>query len=147
MTDCVKLEPCETELDANEDLYRQIPPHLWDGQVGKPKAEAFGPSDADKGKPSYSRSTVVTAKDSRDWHNENARSTSLGVYKVTVDEVAKVDLRSVDDSNCPVSPGKERAPGHCYVDFQHLSKKEERRVRSILYIRAMAWGEIESQSA
>lgn len=148
MTDSVNQEPCEIELEQNEDLYRQIPTHLWDGQAGRPLASAFGPSDADKGKPSYSRSTLVSAQASRDWHNENARSTSRGVYKVTVDEVVKADLKSFDDSKCPVPPGEKRAPGHCYVDFQHLAgdKKEERRLRGLLYARALAWGKIETQS-
>lgn len=151
MTDFVKLVSCEAELlqDEGEDLFRQIPAHHWDSQVGRPRAAAFGPSDADKGKASYSRSTEVTADESRAWHNAHARSTSMGVYKVTVDEVVKASLRAVDDTGCPVAPGDKRAPGHCFVDFQHVidDKKEQRRLRGLLYAHSLKWGEIESQSA
>lgn len=151
MTAFVNLVACEDELlgDKDEDLFRQIPAHQWDSQVGRPRAAAFGPSDADQGKPSYSRATKVTPEESRAWHNANARSTSMGVYKLTVDEVVKSTLRAVDDSGCPVPPGDKRAPGHCFVDFQHVidDKKEERRLRGLLYAHALKWGEIESQSA
>lgn len=149
MSDFVDLESCEAELldDEQEDLFRQIPPHHWDGQVGRPRAAAFGPSDADQGKASYSRSTKVTPEESRTWHDDNARSASMGVFKVTVDEVVKAALRAVDDSGCPVPDGDKRAPGHCFVDFQHVDKKEQRRLRGILLTHALAWGEIESQSA
>lgn len=149
MTNFVDLESCEAELleDENEDLYRQVPSHHWDDQVGRPRAAAFGPSDADQGKASYSRSTKVTPEESRAWHNDNARSTSMGVFKVSVDEVVKATLRAVDDSGCPLPAGEKRAPGHCFVDFQHVDKKEQRRLRGLLLANALAWGELESQSA
>jgi hypothetical protein len=147
VTDFVELGSCEAELLEDEDLFRQIPPHHWDDRAGRPRAAAFGPSDSDAGKASYSRSAKVTPYESRTWHNDNARSASMGVYKVTVDEVAKVSLRAVDDSACPVPPGEKRAPGHCFIDFQHVDKKEQRRLRGLLYANALAWGEIEAQSA
>ena len=48
MTDFVDLESCEAELleDEHEDLFRQVPSHHWDDHVGRPRAAAFGPSDA-----------------------------------------------------------------------------------------------------
>lgn len=149
MTDFVDLASCEAELleDEHEDLFRQVPAHHWDDNVGRPRAAAFGPSDADQGKASYSRSIKVTPEESRTWHNDNARSASMGVFKVTVDEVVKATLRAVDDSACPVPVGEKRAPGHCFVDFQHVDKKEQRRLRGLLLAHALAWGEIESQTA
>ncbi|MDD0856771.1 hypothetical protein NHF46_01030 [Arthrobacter alpinus] len=148
MTDFVDLMSCEAELleEETEDLFRQVTAHHWDDQVGRPLAAAFGPSDSDQGKASYTRSTKVSAEDSRNWHNDNARSASKGVFKVTVDEVVKASLRAVDDSGCPIPEGEKRAPGHCFVDFQHVKKKEERRLRAILYAKALAWGEITEQS-
>lgn len=144
----VELESCEAVLldDDQEDLFRQIPPHLWDNQLGRPSSAAFGPSDADKGRASYSRATKVTAQESRTWHDENARSKSMGVFKVTVDDVNNAKLRAVDDSGCPLPEGEKRAPGHCFVDFQHVDKKEQRRLRGLLYTKALDWGEIDSQT-
>lgn len=127
--------------DVDEVNYRQITPHLLkDG--GEVATSAFGPSNADAGKPSYSRSSIVTAQQARDWHSANARRPSEAVYGVSVEEVVQSGSIVVDDSECPLGEGEKRAPGHCFVDFRGLSKLEEKELRAKLYMHAMERGEI-----
>lgn len=131
--------------DADELTYRQITPHLLkDGdQVA---SSAFGPSSADAGKPSYSRSSLVTAQEARDWHSSKARSPSEAVYAVSVQEVVTAGSVVIDDSCCPLAEGEsDRAPGHCFVDFRGLPKSEERELRAKLYMHAMGRGEIPTE--
>jgi hypothetical protein len=135
------LADCEATLtDGEELLYRQVTEYNWDAQSNTPATQAFGPSPIDKGMASYSRSSVVSAEESRTWHNENASSHSMSVWGVSVQEVIDQQTRAVDDSGCP----GDHSPGHCYVDFRHLAKKDERKFRGMLLARALARGEIAS---
>jgi hypothetical protein len=89
--------------------------------------------------------TDVTAQESRDWHQNYARSASIGVWAVSVAEVAEADLRAVDDSDVPLPDGApERAPGHCYVDFRGLSREAKVNARAVLLRRALARQEVET---
>ncbi|AZI58893.1 hypothetical protein EH165_12825 [Nakamurella antarctica] len=137
------LDGCEFDLeDDAELLYRQIPTHNWDPNVRRPLSHAFGPSSADKGKPSYARSSLASPSESRAWHNENANSKSEVVFAVSVAEVKALDTRSVDDSQCR----EGQSPGHCYVDFRHLEKFDERKLRAKLYNHAIDRWKIPSES-
>ena len=134
------LEDCESTIDDGDELlYRQITEHCWDAQNSKPASHAFGPSSIDKGKASYARSSIVSAAESYAWHNEHA-SPSRAVMAVSAQEVMDQQTRSVDDHACP----GDHSPGHCYVDFRHMAKKEERKVRGMLLAHALARGEIQS---
>jgi hypothetical protein len=126
--------------DADELVYRQATQHLFDGE--KLATTAFGPSTSDKDRPSYSRSTVVTAQEARDWHTQNAKSPSLGVWGVTTGEAIASGRHVVDDSRCPIVGGEPRAPGHCFVDFRGLTKSQRRELRSRLYFYATERGEV-----
>lgn len=132
------LEVGEVEIidDPTELLFRQVTPHVWVSEDGVPAKDAFGPKDVDKGKPSYSRESKVSAKESFEWHNNNANSPSVGTWACSVAEVYQAKLRAIDDSDVPINPPK--APGHCYVDFRGLTKREERDLRSILLRFALA---------
>lgn len=138
----VQLQDGEQLVSDPEEInFRQITPHLL--QDGKRVAShAFGPSTADAGKPSYSRSSIVTAQQARDWHSENARKPSEAVYGVSVEEVVEAGSVVIDDSECAPEDGMDRAPGHCFVDFRELAKKEVKDLRAKLYMRAMKRGEI-----
>lgn len=123
------LESGEKQLPSNDELiFRQITPHLWSDGDAAPALYSFGPQPSDKGKPSFSRSSIVTAQQAFEWHNRNAHSKSHGVWACTVDEVNQARLRVVDDSAVIA----HAAPGHCYVDYRNLSKAEERERRAIL---------------
>jgi hypothetical protein len=53
---------------------------------------------------------------------------SVGVYSVDVAEVADVGLRAVDDSQ--VSDGRERPPGHAYVDYKSVLNSNQQKKRA-----------------
>ncbi|GGD76532.1 hypothetical protein [Microbacterium murale] len=131
--------------DASELIFRQITKHSLskDGRVG---THAFGQADSDRGKPSYSRRSVVSAQEARDWHNANARTQSLAVWALALEEVFAERLWAIDDSAAPVEEGKVRAPGHCYVDYRHLSRGEVKSIRARLYFAAERRGEIPTTS-
>ncbi|WP_417218146.1 hypothetical protein [Arthrobacter sp.] len=143
------MRAADVELQAGEQLmvkggeliYRQIAPHMLidDGKVA---TTAFGPNSSDNYMPSYSRSTAVTAQESRDWHTRNALHPSLGVWGIAVQEVIASESYAVDDSACPLGEGQKRAPGHCFVDFRRLSKPQRKELRARLYMHAMKRGEI-----
>ena len=128
--------------DPTELIYRQLAE--WMVQNGDIMTHVFGPSTSDEGKPSYSRSSLVTAQEARDWHHVNAPSRSLGVWALSVDEVMEVERHVIDDSRAPVADDSPRAPGHCFVDFRGLSKAEVKSIRYLLYQRAIARGEIQT---
>lgn len=121
-----------------ELLYRQVTPHTWVNDEGIPASHAFGPSNADKGMPSYSRGSKVTPQRAFDWHNAHAHSPSVGTWACSLEEVHDAELRVIDDSQAFAAGPK--APGHCYIDFRELSKPEERNRRSILLRYALARG-------
>lgn len=123
---------------THELLWRQITPSLWVSDCGIPSSHAFGPATADNGKPSYSRESLVTATEAMAWHNENARSPSLGVWAVAVNEVDECGTRAVDDHLL----SRSNSPGHCYVDYQHMNKTAEREVRPQLLLNALKRGAI-----
>jgi len=127
--------------DADELAFRQIAPHMLidNGQVA---STAFGPMPSDNYMPSYSRSSIVTAQDARDWFDQNARSESHGVWGVTVGEVIAANRYVVDDSECPLPPGKVRAPGHCFVDFRGLTRPQRKELQAQLLMHATERGEI-----
>jgi hypothetical protein len=130
--------------DGGELAYRQTTKHMFDD--GKIATTAFGPTPSDKGMPSFSRSSLVTAQDARDWHTRNAKSPSLGVWAVTVGEVVESERYVVDDSKTPLAGGEKRAPGHCFVDYRGLSKAQERELRTKLYFRAIDRGEVPTEA-
>lgn len=133
----------ETQIAAGPELlFRQVTDHQWDAQRDQPSSRAFAPAPIDHGKPSFSRGSLTTPQASRDWHQEHARSRSRGVWACSVAETEGVGLRAVDDSKTPFAEGEVRAPGHAYVDFRHVEKPEERRVRSLLLARAIARGKV-----
>jgi hypothetical protein len=147
MTLDVELRGGEQLMSVAEELtFRQIAPHMLvdDGKVA---TVAFGPNSSDNNMPSYSRSSIVTAQEARDWHTENASSPSQGVFGVTVGEVVAAGRHVIDDSACPVEDGHLRAPGHCFVDFRQLSRLERKELRARLFMSAMARGEIPTESA
>lgn len=141
--DVVELSEGEHLVPASDELlFRQITEHqlAQDGkQLG---SHAFGPVGADAGKASYSRASLTTAQNSRDWHTANARSASLGVWAVTANEVVTSRTVAIDDSDAPLPEGSKRAPGHCFVDYREMPKAREKTVRGILLRYALARGEI-----
>lgn len=135
----------ELMTDGDENIFRQVTEVNWDDVNGKPGNLAFGPANIDKGKCSHSRESKTTAQESRNWHQENAAKKSMGVWRLTVRDVDNVELRTVDDSAVPRREGQPLpAPGHCYVDFRHLTKSQERNTRAVLLRRALALGEVET---
>ncbi|MSS84953.1 hypothetical protein FYJ24_09295 [Actinomycetaceae bacterium WB03_NA08] len=135
------LEPGEEEIEPSEELlFRQITVHLMNN--GKPSTSSFGPATSDKGKPSFSRESVVSAKDAQTWHNQHAKSESLGVWSVSVDEAASTGLRTIDDSAVPPAPWSQKAPGHCYVDYRAMEKRAERECRAVLLRFALKRGQV-----
>lgn len=147
------MTAADVELSTGEQLmsyegeltYRQVTQHMLDGD--QLATTAFGPSSADRDMPSYSRSTLVTAQSSRDWHTLHARSPSLGVWGVTVGEVIESGSYVIDDSQVLVDDGQKMAPGHCFVDFRLLSRAEKKELRAQLYFHAVARGEIATTAA
>ena len=139
----VDLELTDGEsLMASEDelIYRQITKHLMHGS--NVATHAFTGSTSDAGKPSYARSGMISAQESRDWHAAHANSASLGVWGVTVGEVAVAKSHVIDDSATPLGPGKVRSPGHCYVDARELDRLALKDLRAQLWSAAMARKEI-----
>lgn len=139
------LASCEFQLAPSDELlYRQITRHKWNEVQKVPASAAFGPVSADEGRPSFARSSAegVTEQSSRDWHQQNARTPSLGVWAVTSAEVDEAELRSVDDSACAPPAQGARAPGHCYVDYRGLTPKQVRDARAELLLRALAREEL-----
>lgn len=131
----VKLQLNEVELDSSPELlWRQVVPSTWNEDEGQPHSHAFGPKTSDEGKPSYSRSSKIDAEEAYEWHNVNARSQSQGVWACSSEEVIASQLRAVDDSEVEIDT-EAIAPGHCYIDFRELPRKEikERRNRLWLY--------------
>ncbi len=137
------IDPAE----GDEMLFRQIPEHLYDPDAGRPASHAFGPATIDAGKPSYGRSSLTTAQESRDWHTEHARKPSIAVYAVTVEEVVSSGTYAVDDSEAPLGPDEARAPGHCFVSYREHDKSDRRRIRAILLRFALDRGEIPTTAA
>ncbi len=135
------LEQFEVLLtDQSEVLYRQLTEPLYDPAQKRPSSHAFGPKDADHGKPSFVRSSLVSAQDSRDWHTANAAKPSLAVWGCTVGTVNGEGIRAVDDA----ATG-DKAPGHAYVDYRRLSKPETKLVRAVLLAESLKLGEFPTQ--
>ena len=132
------LGEAEISDDPAELLFRQVTPRVWVSEEGKPAKDAFGPKSVDKGKPSYSRASKVTAEDAYEWHNLNANSPSVGTWACSLEEVNGANLSAVDDSAAATS--SPQAPGHCYVDFRNMTKREERDKRAIMLRAALARG-------
>jgi hypothetical protein len=147
-----ELLPGETKLDkdSGEIIYRQIIGEWF--QNGVPSSQAFGYADSDKLMPSYSRSTVVSAQEARDWFNKRpSGSKSLAVFGISISEAtyALADAgadggreitRVVDDS--AVDKGDALvAPGHCYVDFRATEKRQKTEIRNRLCQAALRRGE------
>lgn len=130
------------DSDLSELLFRQICAHIWDAQHGKPDLHSFGPQKADERKPSFSRESIVTAQQSRDWHNANAKSNSRGVWACSVAEVQAAGTRAVDNSDTPLIEGEVRAPGHAFVDYRHATKGELKTIKARLLMAALERKEI-----
>lgn len=129
--------------EAEELIYRQITRFLR-AEDGTVATHAFtGSASKSNGpKPSYTRSSIVTAQDSRDWHTRNAKSPSCGVWALAVGEVVLANGTVIDDSKSPLAPGKIRAPGHCFIDLRDVDKLELKSLRAKLWHAAMDRGEI-----
>lgn len=136
----MELQLNEVEIEPSPELlWRQVVPSTWNEDEGQPHTHAFGPKTSDEGKPSYSRSSKVEAEEAYEWHNANARSQSQGVWACSSEEVVASDLRTVDDSETEIDAGVI-APGHCYVDFRELPRKEIKARRNQLWLHAMDRG-------
>lgn len=144
LSDLELFEGEQLMSDSEEIAYRQITSHLM-GPDGCPASHAFGPASSDNGKPSYSRSMKVTAQEARDWHTANARTPSCGVWGVTVGEVISSGRYLVDDGDVELGEGEVRAPGHCFVDFRELTRKERKDLRAKLFMFAVDRGEISTE--
>ena len=127
--------------DQDELIYRQITKHMLDPS-GAVATHAYTGESSGDGQPSYSRSSVVSAQESRDWHTRNSRSPSLGVRGLTVGEVVVAKRWVVDDSAAPLNPDEMRAPGHCYVNAVGLDRVTLKSLRAILWNAANRRGEI-----
>jgi hypothetical protein len=139
----IDLELAEGEslmADADELIYRQITEHLRHGE--NIATHAFTGPSSEGGMPSYARSSVVNAQDSRDWHTAHAKSPSLGVWAVTTGEVVVATSRVIDDAEAPLADGEQRAPGHCYVDARGRDKLALKELRAALWEAATSRGEI-----
>ena len=133
----------EIMTDSGEMMYRQLTIYTYDEVNEQPSMNAFGPSDSDVGKPSFVRSTQTTPQAAQAWHNQNAQTPSVGVWQVSVGDVEDVGLRAVDDQAVPPPPGaKPRSPGHCFADYRHLGKSEERKLRGLVLARALGHGKV-----
>lgn len=127
-----------------EHIYRQITKHLLHGDAIS--SQAFL-SSVDKGAPSYSRSSIVSAQESRNWHTVFATSPSLAVCTVTVEEVSSLSLNSIDDSGKALEEDSNRAPGHCYLDCRSIGKREMINIRSNLLRFAIVHGIVPTSGA
>lgn len=126
--------------EADELIYRQITKHLKDPS-GAIATHAFT-GESGKGNPSYARSSVVTAQASRDWHTENTKSSSEGVWALSVCEVVATKRWVIDDTGAPLAPGELRSPGHCFVDIDGLDRVALKSLRTLLWKAATERGEI-----
>lgn len=133
--------------EPDELIYRQITKHLLDPS-GAIATHAYTGEKSSGGRPSYARSSIVTAQDSRDWHSRHARRTgreqSLAVRALSVGEVITARRYIVDDSGAPLPEGEERAPGHCYVNAVGLDRAALKSLRASLWTAANQRGEIET---
>ncbi|KJC65198.1 hypothetical protein [Agreia bicolorata] len=128
--------------DFDEVLYRQMTEHVFDVDKRVPASHAFGPSTADHGMPSYSRSTLISAQDARNWHTSSAKSPSFGVFGVSTGEVIEAGTVALDDSESPDQSGDVKAPAHCFVDYRGLAKPDIKLVRAVLLRHALSRREI-----
>jgi hypothetical protein len=143
--DVVLAEGESLVSDQNEIIYRQVTTHMMtpEGQLG---SHAFGAASSDRGMPSYARSSKVSAQDARDWHNEKANSPSLGVWGLSVEEVAQTRRVVIDDSDVDLPEGSIRAPGHCFIDYRGLSPAQVKSIRAVLLLAALQRQEIPTDS-
>ncbi|MBL3698997.1 hypothetical protein [Leucobacter luti] len=117
--------------DANEYYFRQCHPSFLD--QGIPTTQIFGDFPSDNGRISGNRGKTTDPRSAYKFHTETLDNDSAGVWAVTVGEVEQVESRVVDDTGAPsVRPPDPVPPGHSYVDMQHLSKQERRRLRKSL---------------
>lgn len=138
-----EIRDCDHLIEPSKELlFRQIATHLWDFDSKRPSSHAFGPATSDCGMPSFARSNYVTAQASRDWHQCHANSPSEAVFACSAEDVVSADARAIDDSKCVVESGKQRSPGHCFVDYRGYSKTEERLLRAILLAKAIELREV-----
>lgn len=124
-------------------LLRQITEHQWDDVNETPSSASFGPASIDMFCPSFALEGLgVDAQSARDWHQDNAKTPSVGVWAVSTQQVSDAGLRSVDDTKAPLAPGEKRAPGHTFVDYRGMAKKNERNARKELLLQAIDRGEL-----
>jgi len=128
--------------DVDELVYRQITEPLMEAETWTPSSIAFAPNSFDQKKPSFARQTLTTPQDARDWHNENAKKPSLGVWACSIGEVIDAKSQTIDDSGVTRAANAVVAPGHCYVDYRELTKSETRLLRSTLLAKALARKEL-----
>jgi hypothetical protein len=142
MTDIdLELDDGETLVaDTDELIYRQITKHYVDPH-GVIATHAYT-GESGSGDPSYARSSLVSAQDSRDWHTRNTNSPSLSVRAVTVGEVVAAKRWVIDDSDAPLLPDEKRAPGHCFIDVDGLDRLTLKSLRAVLWKAANDRGEI-----
>lgn len=116
-----ELQDCESQVDDPDELYlRQISSrNVSDGEVN---GLAFRCTDADNGK----LSGVRSSKQSAEGAYLSFPGLSVGTWGVSIDEVAEIDLRVVDDETCPDA---QRPKGHAYLDMRRLEGKAAREMR------------------
>jgi hypothetical protein len=133
--------------DPTELIYRQITKNLLDPS-GAIATHAYTGESSSDGRPSYTRSSKVTAQESRDWHTRNSRKNgrapSLAVRALTVAEVVTAKRWVADDSGAPVEPDGVRPPGHCYVNAVGLDRVTLKSLRAALWKAANERGEVET---
>lgn len=113
--------------NADEKLWRQVRPNMFDqGQIGE---GAFIPTSSDPRRLSCSREALQSAEGAYDDYVRRGYK-SAGTCAVTVEEVASVKSRAIDDSS--VQEGEDPTPGHTYIDYRGLDRTGRQEAREEL---------------
>lgn len=106
--------------DRQEDLLRQVHPTQIQEVDGRPASSAFSPRPSDAGVMSTRRAWVGADIAHSQWLAAGRESAGTwGIRQVDFVE----ELFAYDDSHLPGAP-----EGHASIDFQQLSKNQQKRV-------------------
>jgi hypothetical protein len=122
--------------DANEVLFRQIHPNLFDGD--EPASSAFMPNSSDEGQLSVDRETLTTAQSAYDLYVGNGLK-SGGTYGVTTGEFGAQELQCYPQP-IEASGSLKANPAHARVDFSALGSSKRRTVAKRLKTCALSRG-------
>lgn len=122
--------------DADEVLFRQVHPSLFDGD--EPASSAFMPNASDEGQLSVDREAVTTAQAAHDLYVGNGLK-SGGTYGVTTGEFGAHDLQCYPDP-VEASGSLKANPAHARVDFGALGNSKRKTVAKRLKICALSRG-------